>query len=52
MRKRLAVFTAIAGMALGVSGGASAQIWNFPSQNHPGAPAGASCGQADTACRA
>jgi hypothetical protein len=52
MRKRLAVFTAIVGTALGVSAGASAQVWNFPSQNHPGAPAGASCGQADLACRA
>jgi len=53
MRKRLAVFAATAAVtALGVSAGASAAIWNFPPQNHPGAPAGASCGQADLACRA
>ena len=52
MRKRLAVFAAMAVTALGVSAGASAQIWNFPSQNHPGAPAGAYCSQGSVACKA
>jgi len=52
MRKRLAVFAATAVTALGVSAGASAAIWNFPPQSHPGAPAGMSCPQGDLACKA
>ena len=52
MRKRLAVFAVMAATALGVSAGASAQIWNFPKQNHPGAPAGSYCSQGSVACKA
>ena len=52
MRKRLAVLTATALTALGLSAGASAAMWNFPPQPNHGAPAGASCPQGDLACKA
>jgi hypothetical protein len=52
MKKRLAILTITAITALSAVGTASAALWNRNYGPHQNAPAGASCGAADTNCRA